>query len=96
MISCVCTGILLWKEDRKVIQVFGPLTPHTKEKLGMVELEDLGEEAAQMDSFNRLFILEMEEDAGHSSPMINIMARKPALFQRKGEGGAHMHHSRWC
>lgn len=42
MISCVCTGILLWTEDRKVIQVFGPLTPHTKEKLGMVELEDLG------------------------------------------------------
>jgi hypothetical protein len=36
----------------------------------MVELEDPGEEAAQMDSFRRLFILEMEEDAGHSSPMI--------------------------
>jgi hypothetical protein len=33
----------LWKEDRKVIQVFGPLTPSHKEKLEMVELlEDLG------------------------------------------------------
>jgi len=43
MISCVCTGILLWKEDRKVIQVFGPLTPPTpRRRLGMVELEDLG------------------------------------------------------
>jgi hypothetical protein len=42
-----------------------------------------------MDSFNLLFILEMEEDAGHSSPMVNIWPRRSPPFSKgKCEGGA--------